>query len=392
MILEMHCHTAEHSGCSHVSAAMVAQRNFEVGLQGTVFTDHHYLWPPEEIKELRDKIKAPAYYFVLSGQEVTTPELGDVLVYGADASIEKGSSLENIRKDFPGAAIIWAHPYRHENIPSRDQLFHPLIDGIEIFSSNHTVGESSRGLRDWHNLKFTAMAGTDTHALSYAGLYPTIFDHPVSTIAELAYEIRAGRCRPFFKEIPRAGSSSTQVTEITIGTGRRGDIRERYVIKKHEDFNAWHSAARRSQVMEEIRRHGFEKGRFRIPKPLANDPESLTIIEEGIKGQTLFDKLVEAEPQEARECLEMAAEWLARLHNCRLQIAPPEEFFSDERSSSPTVSLGFLQDRPSSYPKGPGDYGPGHRGRNVSVWRTPGQADTGARRLPSKKYFYRTGF
>ncbi len=341
MILEMHCHTAEHSGCSHVSAAMVAQRNFEIGLQGTVFTDHHYLWPPEEIKQLRNKIKAPDYYFVLSGQEVATPELGDVLVYGADASIEKGTSLENIRKHFPPAAIIWAHPYRHENIPAHDKLFHPLIDGVEIFSSNHTVGESSRGLRDWHNLKFTAIAGTDTHALSYAGLYPTIFDHLVSNIADLAFEIRAGRCRPFFKEIPRAGSSSTQVTEITVGTGRRGDIRERYVIKKHEDFNAWQSASRRSKVMDEIRRHGFEKGKFRVPKPLANDRESLTIIEEGIKGKTLFDKLVESEPQEARECLEMAAEWLARLHNCRLQIAPPEEFFSDEKSHLQRYLSGF---------------------------------------------------
>ena len=82
--------------------------------------------------------------------------------------------------------------------------------------------------------------------------------------------------------------------------------------------------------MEEIRRHGFGEGRFRVPKPLGNDQDSLTTIEEGIKGKTLFDKLVEAEPREARNHLEMAAEWLARLHNCRLHIAPPEEFFSDE--------------------------------------------------------------
>ncbi len=331
MILEMHCHTAEHSGCSHVSAADVAQRNFELGLQGTVLTDHHYLWPPEEIKELRSKMKVPDYYLILSGQEVNTPELGDVLVYGADVSFEKGSSLEAIRRHFPSAAIIWAHPYRNEKIPLRDHLFHPLIDGIEIFSSNHTVAESNRGLRDWHKFKFTATAGTDTHALSYAGLYPTIFDHPVTTETELAYEIRAGRCRPFFKEIPRSGSSTTQVTEITIGTGQQGDRGERYVIKKHGDFDSWHSAARKAQVMEVIRGHGFDKGRFRIPKPLANDQDSLTTIEEGLRGKTLFDKLVEAEPREARGCLEMAAEWLARLHNCRLQIAPPEEFFSDER-------------------------------------------------------------
>jgi thiamine kinase-like enzyme len=331
MILEMHCHTSEHSSCSHVSAADIAQHNFDIGLQGTVFTDHHYLWAPEEIKVLRRRLKVPDYYLILSGQEVTTPELGDVLVYGAGATIEKGTPLENIRKDFPHAAIVWAHPYRHENIPPSEKLLHPLIDGIEIFSSNHSLAESNRGLRDWHSLKFTAIAGTDTHALSYAGLYPTIFDHPVLTIAELAGEIRAARCRPFFKEIPRSGSSSTQVTEITIGDRGSGDIRERYVIKQHKNLSTWSSAARRSHVMDEIRRNGFEEGRFRVPKPLGNDRDSLTTIEEGIKGKTLFDKLVEADPGDAKHYLEMAAEWLARLHNLRLQIVPPEEFFSDER-------------------------------------------------------------
>jgi len=330
MILEMHCHTAEHSDCSKVRAAEVVQHNFDIGLQGTVLTDHHYLWPPAEIAELRSKIKVPDYYLVLSGQEVYTPELGDVLVYGADVSIEKGTSLETIRNHFPEAAIIWAHPYRHENIPTHDMLFHPLIDGIEIFTSNHTVTEGNRGLRDWHRFKFTAIAGTDTHALSYAGLYPTILDHPILNMTELAGEIRSGRCRPFFKEIPRAGSSSTQVTEITIGPGMSGDIRQRYVIKKHKDLAAWHSAARTSQIMDEIRDHGFKEGKFRVPKPLGDDRESLTIIEQGIKGRTLFDRLVEAKSREARIYLEMAAEWLAHLHNSNLQITPPEEFFSDE--------------------------------------------------------------
>ncbi len=331
MILEMHCHTAEHSGCSHVSAADLVQHHFDIGLQGTVLTDHHYLWPSKEIKELRRKLKVPDHYLILSGQEVTTLDLGDVLVYGADVSIEKDTSLEDMRKHFPDAAMIWAHPYRYENIPARDKLSHPLIDAIEIFSSNHTVAESSRGLRDWHDLKFTAIAGTDTHASSYTGLYPTIFDHPVLTVKELALEIRAGRCRPFFEEIPRAGSSSTQVTEITVGTGNHGDIRERYVIKKHRDRAAWRHAARRSLVMEEIRRHGFESGRYRVPKPLGDDEACLTVFEEGIKGKSLFEALVASGMQEARNQLEMAAEWLARLHNLRLRIVPPEAFFQDER-------------------------------------------------------------
>ena len=278
MILEMHCHTAEHSSCSNVSAADLVQHNFDLGLHGTVLTDHHYLWTQEEIGRSRPNLKVSDYYLILSGQEVATPELGDVLVYGADVSIEKGTSLESIRKNFPNAAIIWAHPYRHENIPPCDKLFYPLINGIEIFSSNHTVAESSRGLRDWHNLRFTAIAGTDSHALSYAGLYPTIFDHPVSTVTELAGEIRAGRCRPFLEEIPHSGTSSTRVTEITVGTGKSGDIREKYVIKRHKNLQAWHSAARTTHIMDEISRHGFEKGRFRVPKPMGNDRESLTII------------------------------------------------------------------------------------------------------------------
>src|SRR5512139_2774493 len=124
MILEMHCHTAEHSECSHVSASEIAQHNFDIGLQGTVFTDHHYLWPPEEIEKLRRRLKVPDHYLILSGQEVTTPELGDVLIYGADVSLDKHTSLAEIRGHFPDAAIIWAHPYRNENVPTRENLFH----------------------------------------------------------------------------------------------------------------------------------------------------------------------------------------------------------------------------------------------------------------------------
>jgi thiamine kinase-like enzyme/predicted metal-dependent phosphoesterase TrpH len=330
MILELHCHTAEHSSCSNVAAVELVQRNFDMGLQGTVLTDHHYLWSQEEIAELRSRLSVPDYYLVLSGQEVYVAELGDVLVYGADTSIEKDTSVADIRKRFPGAAIIWAHPYRNENIPAREKLLHPLINAVEIFNSNHTVAESSRGLRDWHDLKFTAVGGTDAHALTYAGLYPTIFDHPVSTVAELAREIREGRCRPFLEEIPLAGTSSTRVTEITIRAANDRNAREKYVIKKHNHPAEWHSAERTVQIMKEVRKHGFAQGRFRVPEPLGDDRESLTVIEQGIEGKTLFDALTEAEPAEAADYLEMTAEWLARLHNCRLRITPPEEFFSDE--------------------------------------------------------------
>jgi aminoglycoside phosphotransferase (APT) family kinase protein/predicted metal-dependent phosphoesterase TrpH len=329
MILDMHCHTLEHSHCSHVAAADLVQSNFDKGLQGTVLTDHHYLWQPAELAELRSRVHVPDHYLILAGQEVETPELGHVLVYGADVSLAPETSLTVIRSRFPAAALVWAHPYRSENIPSPEKLLYLLIDGIEIFTSNHTVAENTRALRDWHRYKFTAISGSDTHGLSYTGLYPTAFDHPVSSILELAAEIRAGRCRPFFMEIPRSGTSSTRVTEITLGAAGSGTP-EKYVIRSHRNVSKWRSAARTSRIIEEIRSQGFDTGRYRVPKQFSHDEKDLTVIEQGIQGKTLFDKLVLGSREEAHYCLKLAAEWLARLHNARLRITPPDQYLHDE--------------------------------------------------------------
>ncbi len=157
-----------------------------------------------------------------------------------------------------------------------------------------------------------------------------IFDHPVSSLEELAAEIKAGRCRPYFKEIPRSGTSSTRVTEITIGTKGGRTKPEQYVIKKHKDLETWRSAARTEYIMEEMVRHGFGQGKYRVPKPFAKDEKSLTVIEQGISGKTLFDVLVHSSTEQALRSLRMAAEWLAELHNARLRISSPDEFLHDE--------------------------------------------------------------
>jgi hypothetical protein len=330
MILEMHSHTAEHSRCSSADAAGLVQRNFDQGLQGTVLTDHHYLWPAEELRKLRARVKVPPYYLILAGQEVDVRDFGHVLVFGADESISPGASLRDIRSRFPQAALVWAHPYRDEEIPSREKLFHPLIDGVEIFTSNHTVVENNRALRDWHEHKFTALSGTDTHAVSYSGLYPTLFDHPVQNVEELAAEIKAGRCRPFFREVPRSGTSNMRVMEITVGPERRGTGPEKFIIRTLADADTWRSAERTTSITTQLRSHGFETGRFRIPEQLGQDEQHRTIIEQAVQGKTLFDVLAASGREDARRYLHMTAEWLARLHNARLQITPPGEFLPAE--------------------------------------------------------------
>jgi aminoglycoside phosphotransferase (APT) family kinase protein/predicted metal-dependent phosphoesterase TrpH len=331
VILEMHSHTAEHSPCSHVSADDIVRWVVEKGLQGIVITDHHYLWQAGELSDLAKRAGVPRRFLVLAGQETEVPHFGHVLIYGADETIPRGTTVENIRSRWPDAAVAWAHPYRDGARPADDDLMSPLIDAVEIFSSNHSVDEAYRGLLDWHRLRFTAIAGTDTHARSYGGEYPTIFDHPVRTIEELAAELRAGRCRPFFKEIPRSGSTGTQVTEITFGTKGGDEQRERLVVKEHSGPRSRERGERTFRVMEALARHGFARGPYRAPEPLGTEPSRHAYIERGIRGRTLFEVLKEGDPESARAALTGAARWLARLHNLRLAVTSPEEFFVDER-------------------------------------------------------------
>jgi len=329
MLLELHCHTAEHSRCSVVAAVDLIRQVHAKGLQGLIFTDHHYLWPPDELREVRRAAGVPDHFLVLSGQEVTTSDTGDVLVFGAPRSIPRATTLKAIRARYPEAALVLAHPFRNGKKPGPEKLLNPLLDGVEIFSSNHTVSENSRGLQAWHTHKFTAIAGTDTHGMSYAGTYPTLFDHPVATVQDIVEELRRGRCRPFFKEIPKAGSQ-IQVSEITIGTKGADEVRERIIIKSLRDKEKWRSAARAYEIMALIAERGFAGGKYRVPRPIDTDRETMTLIEQGLRGKTLFEKVLSADPESARSFVRLAAEWLARLHNCLLQVTPPEEFLEKE--------------------------------------------------------------
>lgn len=331
MVAELHCHTSEHSACSHVNAVELIRRANDLGMQAIVITDHHYQWSDEELKEIKKKAEVPDIFQVLAGQEFKTANFGDVLVFGVKETIKKQElSLEDLRNRYPDAAIIWAHPYRHNKIPKKEKLFHPALDGIEIFSSNYSVSEASRALKDWHEFKYTAIAGTDTHALSYTGSYPTIFDHPFDSIEGLVSEIKAGRCRPYFKEIPRTGTTNTKITEVSIGP-KSSSSRKKIIVKNYDDVKAWKEGERTYQVVNEILKKGFYEGKFRIPKPLDKDRHNLSLMEEHVSGETLYESLLNAEPEEAKKCLRMAAGWLAKLHNLELKITPDDEYYGIEQ-------------------------------------------------------------
>lgn len=330
MIAEMHCHTAEHSACSHVTAVDLVRRAYEGGLQAVILTDHHYQWGEEELVELRRAAGLPKIFRILAGQEVNVSDYGHMLIYGARETIEpQDITLAEVRRANPDAAIIWAHPYRDKRIPSPDKLLSPLHDGIEVFNANYTLSESARSLKDWHHHRFTAIGGTDTHSISYIGMYPTIFDHPFQTIEEMIEEIKKGRCHPYFKEIPFTGTTNTEVTELTVGP-KSTKTRRKIIMKTFENTEAWREGERTYRLIEELYRHGFDKGRYHVPKPLEEDEDLLMLMEEKVTGRTLFDCMVQAPPHEASSALEMAAEWLAKLHNVALHLTPPDEYLRIE--------------------------------------------------------------
>lgn len=330
MIVETHSHTSEHSSCSHVPAVELVRRACEVGIQTIVLTDHHYQWGQRELADLRKRAGLPENFQMLAGQEVDAHGFGHVLIYGAKRTIpRKRITLEEIRRENPDAAIIWAHPYRDKKIPPPERLLHPLIDGVEVMTSNYTVTEAARALRDWHTHRFTATAGTDTHGLSYTGAYPTIFDHPFTSIEELVAEIKAGRCRPYVREVPLAGTTNTKVTELDIGLETAGAGRP-VIVKTFESIEAWAEGDRTYHIVRHLHRHGFEKGPYRVPRPLEEDATSLSLAEERVAGVSLFDALVHAAPPDMPRYLELAAAWLAHLHNARFKITPADEYLHIE--------------------------------------------------------------
>lgn len=328
MLLELHCHTSARSSCSALPPLDLVRLARAKALQGIVITEHHYLWTEEELRALKREAEVEDRFLILAGQEVST-DVGHVLVYGAETAVPAGTPLDELRREHPRAALVLAHPYRGGRIPGEGLLAHPALDAVEIFSGNHTVGENCRGLMDWHRLKFAAVAGTDSHSPQLVAAYPSQLDHPVGSIAELAAELRAGRCRPFFKEIPKSGSS-LEVLEITIGTKGEDESRPRLIFRSYREPSKWKKALRAFDVMEEVHRRGFCAGPLRVPAPIDREPGVMTLIEEGLRGRSLFERLKAGGPPDGGELLGLAARWLARLHALKLRVTPADEFLPSE--------------------------------------------------------------
>ncbi len=321
MLIDIHLHSSRHSACSLAEPAELVRAAAAKGLQGAVLTEHHYLWPKEELDKLRREAEVGPNFLLLAGQEVET-EIGHLLVFGAGRSIRRRRPLSELRKTFPEAALVWAHPFRGRK-PEPEELINPDLDAVEILNTNHSAKEHYRALEIWHRLRFTAVAGSDAHEPRLAGVFPTSFDHPIKSVRELAGEIRAGRCRPFLKEIPRAGGN-TVVTAISLGAKGEDEYRQRLILRRMTGRKKWQTAAGALEVVSALLERGFGEGRYRVPKIVEVDEEERIIIEEGQRGKLLFDLLPSVSRQVGARYFRMAARWLGRLHRERIRVGEEE--------------------------------------------------------------------
>lgn len=196
MIIELHCHTREHSPCSRVTALELATAIRDRGADGLVITDHHYLWPTDELAAIRQESGLPETFLILSGQEVLTADFGDVLVYGADRSISHGITLSALRSTYPHAALVWAHPYRYGNLPTVVELLNSDLDAVETINPHHSESENRHAIADWQRWGYRVTSGSDIHRANFEEFYPVHFDCAVAGMADLVSCIKAGQIAP----------------------------------------------------------------------------------------------------------------------------------------------------------------------------------------------------
>src|SRR6476659_8383745 len=197
MKFDLHIHTRRHSPDSVTDPFELLDAATAADLDGIVITEHDYLWPEEELTELR---AAAPHLVILAGVEVTGRG-GDVLCYGiTDAKpLPRGIAWPDLCREVhrQGGACVAAHPNRwgqpFEAI-LREQR--PELDGIEVISNNMDTDLRVRAAELLVKYPhFAQLGNSDSHAPGTVGVCYTEFDCVIRTAADLVAAIRGRKGR-----------------------------------------------------------------------------------------------------------------------------------------------------------------------------------------------------
>jgi predicted metal-dependent phosphoesterase TrpH len=191
MKFDLHMHTTRHSPDSQMDPFVLVRRARQVGLDGIVITEHDWLWPEEELDELR--AAAPGLV-VLAGIEVSSRD-GHILVYGVHDpfALPKGIGVTELCREVhaQGGAAVAAHPFRwgqpfHEIL--REER--PELDGLELMTNNMDADCRQRAAEIRERYGLTGLGSSDAHHEDVLGVCYTEFTAVIRTGRDLAEAIR----------------------------------------------------------------------------------------------------------------------------------------------------------------------------------------------------------
>lgn len=199
LTFDIHLHTSRYSRDSKLDPARLIRRAVRARLDGVVITEHHEVWPENELRELVELSDDPGF-ILLSGFEYTSSQ-GDILVYGLTPVQAKefvpGRPPEEAvqRARAYGAACVAAHPTRtglgfDERISTLD------LDALEVSSVNLKPHEQRLAASLARALGRPMTSSSDAHRLEDVGRYATEFHDPIRSMPELVGALRAGRFKP----------------------------------------------------------------------------------------------------------------------------------------------------------------------------------------------------
>lgn len=208
MLIDLHTHSYPHSDDSFMSVDELIEGSKSLGLDAICLTDHDAFWTTEQIDELSNSHN----FLIIPGCEINT-EAGHVLVFGLskyEFGMHKPEFLQAC-VDKAGGAMIAAHPYRRRFIEEpaekpgvREEMleraggdeFFQMCQGLEALNGRGLSIQNQFSLDLGGMLSVSMTAGSDAHKVEQIGTVATEFERPVSCLADLIKELRAGRFHP----------------------------------------------------------------------------------------------------------------------------------------------------------------------------------------------------
>ncbi len=204
MVIDLHVHSSPASPCSSNPLERLIGEARAIGLDGICLTDHHHVWDPAEVEDLRQKHG----FLILRGNEITTDQ-GDILVLGLEEDIQGVIRLEELRERAvkAGAFMIAAHPFRgfltfgigYLGLTSEKAGERPVfqgVDAVEVLNGRVSEKENRFAARVAEGLGLPLTGGSDAHQAGEVGRYATRFADPIHDERDLVEALRKGRFSP----------------------------------------------------------------------------------------------------------------------------------------------------------------------------------------------------